>query len=80
MKTDLKFFSSIQEFVRKLSEFDFTELNEESIKELVFYSEKIEEFFDRYRSTGDGFNILPNQTSSNDQNVKQIFQLTPQVV
>ena len=76
VKTDLKFFSSIQTFVRKLSEFDFTELNEESIKELVFYSEKIEEFFDRYRSTGDDFYIPPNQTSSNDQNVKQILQLT----
>jgi len=79
VKTDLKFFSSIQTFVRKLAEFDFTELSSERIKELVFYSEKIEEFFDRYRSKGDGFYIPPNQTSSNDNTVSQIFQLTNQL-
>ncbi len=79
VKTDLKFFSSIQTFVRKLAEFDFTDLSPESIKELVFYSQKIEDFFDRYRSKGDGFYIPPNQTSSNDQTVRQIFQLTSQL-
>jgi predicted nucleotide-binding protein len=74
VKTDLKFFSSIQTFVRKLAEFDFTDLNSDSIKELKFYSLKINDFFERYRSS-DGFYIPPNQTSSNDQTVVQIFEL-----
>ena len=75
VKTDLDFFSSIQTFVRKLAEFDFTDLDKESIKELIIYSQKINDFFERYRSSGDGFYIPPHQTSANNETVKQIFQL-----
>lgn len=73
VKTDLKFFSSIQLFVRKLAEFDLTELNKESIKDLALYSNKIEEFF--IRSQGGGYYIAPKQISDNTKTIKRITEL-----
>jgi predicted nucleotide-binding protein len=43
------------------------------------YSEKIEEFFNRYRPTpSSGLYFPPSQTSSNDTTVKTIYQLVKQ--
>jgi len=76
VKTDLKFFSSIQTFVKKLAEFDFIQLDEDSIEELVLYVTNIENFFQKYRSTsGDFLYIPPNQTSQNDDTVKRLVEL-----
>ena len=73
----MKFFAPIQVFVKKLSEIDYTEpSNFENIK---MYSEKIEEFFNRYRPTpSSGLYFPPSQTSSNDTTVKTIYQLVKQ--
>lgn len=77
VKTDLKFFAPIQVFVKKLSETDFTNL--ESLSEIKMYSDKIEEFFNSYRSSGAFFYIPPSQTSMNDNTVKKIYYLTEQL-
>ena len=79
VKTDLKFFSSIQSFVRKLAEFDYTEITKNNLTDIVLYASKIEDFFNRYRSTGDFLYIPPSQTSSNDDTVKRIFDLVSQL-
>ena len=79
IKTDLKFFAPIQVYVKKLSEVDYTD--SESLQDIKMYSEKIEEFFKKYRSTPDsGFYIPPSQTSTNDQTVKNIYRLTQQLL
>lgn len=77
VKTDLKFFAPIQVFVKKLSEIDFT--NPESLTDLKMYSEKIEEFFSRYRSTPGVIYFPPSQTSTNDTTVKTIHRLVRQL-
>jgi predicted nucleotide-binding protein len=76
VKTDLKLFSPIQLFSRKLAEYDFSELEAEDVAEIQLYSNKIEDFFDGYRSKGDGLYFPPNQTSNNDDTVKKIKKLT----
>lgn len=76
MKTDLKFFAPIQSFARKLSEYNYSEMTVDDIQEVQLYSSKIEEFFKKYRPTGEGFYIPPSETSNNDDTVKGIFQLT----
>jgi predicted nucleotide-binding protein len=82
VKTDLKFFSSIQLFVKKLSEFDYSELNKDTVNELFLYSTKIEEFFKGYRSTrhSSGLYIPPAITSQNDETVKRIFSLANELI
>ena len=78
VKTDLKFFSPIQVFVKKLSEIDFT--NPDNLQDIKMYSEKIEEFFSRYRNAfGRDFYIPPFQTSTNDTTVKTIYSLVGQL-
>jgi predicted nucleotide-binding protein len=77
VKTDLKFFAPIQVFVKRLSETDYTDIN--SLSEIKMYSEKIEEFFSRYRSSSDGFYIPPSQTSMNDTTVSGIFRLSQEL-
>lgn len=76
VKTDLNFFSSIQSFSRKLAEYDFSELDENDIAEIQLYSNKIEEFFDKYRPNSDGLYFPPHQTSKNDETVRRINKLT----
>jgi len=78
VKTDLKFFGPIQVFVKKLSEVDYTEPS--NLEDIQMYSEKIEEFFKRYRPTpGSGLYFPPAQTSTNDTTVKTIHQLVSQL-
>lgn len=79
VKTDLKFFAPIQVFVKKLSETDFT--NPASLQDITMYADKIEEFFNRYRSNprSSVIYIPPSQTSTNDTTVKTIHRLTQQL-
>ena len=80
VKTDLVFFSSIKLFVKKLAEYNYSNLRKEEVKEIVFYSQKIEEFFIEYRPTPDsGLYSPPFQTSSNDKTVLSILRLTSQL-
>jgi predicted nucleotide-binding protein len=79
VKTDLKFFSSIRSFVRKLAEFNYSELVKDDMKEIILYSNKIEEFFKEYRPIGNAIYFPPHQTDSNDETVKSIWQLTNQL-
>ena len=79
VKMDLKFFSSIQSFVRKLAEYDFTELTKENVSEIVLYASKIENFFKDYRATGDALYIPPIQTDRNDDTVRRIYELANQL-
>lgn len=75
VKSDLKFFSSIQLFVRELAEFNYSDLSRDNINEVVLYANKIEDFFNGYRSTGAGLYIPPVQASRNDKTVKSILHL-----
>jgi hypothetical protein len=77
VKSDLKFFSPIQVFVKKLSEVDLSERS--SIADATLYASKIEEFFSRYRGKGVDFYIPPPQTSKNDKTVKSIVSLLAQL-
>ncbi|KUO63987.1 MAG: hypothetical protein APF83_08820 [Lutibacter sp. BRH_c52] len=75
VKTDLKFFSPIQVFVKRLAEVDFSD--ESEVKDSILYAEKIEEFFSKYRNSRPGVIYLPpSQTSKNQTTVKRINQLT----
>lgn len=75
VKNDLKFFSPIQLFVKKLSELDYTEST--SIDDALLYWNKIEEYFDKYRKKpgGDVFYSPPHLISSNNDSVKRIGEL-----
>lgn len=79
IKTDLRFFAPIQVFVKRLSEVDYT--NPESLHDIKMYSEKIDEFFNRYRAKpGSSIYIPPTQTSKNNTTVKSISRLTSQLI
>ena len=78
VKSDLKFFSPIQVFVKKLSEVDFSDAS--SITDIKMYSDKIEEFFKRYRPTpNSGLYFPPAETSTNDTTVKTIYNIVQQL-
>ncbi|WP_299762755.1 nucleotide-binding protein [uncultured Pontibacter sp.] len=78
VKSDLKFFAPIKVFVKKLSEVDYTD--SESLQDIKMYSDKIEEFFKKYRPKPGVFYIPPPQTSKNDTTVKNIHTLTQQLL
>ncbi len=75
LKTDLKLFSPIRLFVKKLSDLSFLELSD--IDEAILYINKIEDFFEKYRrKPGDGgFYVPPHLISLNDDSVIQINSL-----
>lgn len=79
VKTDLKFFAPIQVFVKRLSELDYTD--SENFQDIKMYSDKIEEFFTKYRleAGSDMFYVPPRQTSMNDSTVMSIHRLTRQL-
>lgn len=79
VKNDLKFFSSIQVFVKKLSEVDFSD--SASLIDIKMFSDKIEEFFIRYRPTNSPGVLYfpPPQTSTNDTTVKRINTIVQQL-
>lgn len=72
VKTDLKFFSPIQLFVKNLSELAFQD--KENIDEALIYLDKIETFFERYKANPrvDAFYIAPALISLNNDSVEQL--------
>jgi len=75
VRTDLKFFSPIQSFVKKLSELSYLEVGD--VDEAILYINKIEDLFERYRSKP-GDNSLyfpPPLITLNDDSVRQIDSL-----
>lgn len=79
VKTELRFFSPIQSFVRKLADFDYGELNKENIKEIVLYAKKIENFFAYHRPSGYGISVIEPIIESNDDTVRSIVRLSNQL-
>lgn len=77
VKMDLNFFSSIQHFVRCLAEYDFSNLNQQNVQELVLSISKIDQFFEKYRykSGSSGLYIEPSEISNNDDSVKRLKYL-----
>lgn len=79
VKVDIGFFSSISSFVKKLSEFNYSNLNKDNLSEINIYANSIENFFSRYRPTGQGLYIPPVETSRNDSTVKRITEIVKQL-
>ena len=81
VETDLKFFSSIQLFVRRLAEFNYTQLTKDETKDIVLYANKIDGLFKKYRPVGEGSGLgfIPPQIYRNEESVKTIWQLTNQL-
>ncbi|MEX8549271.1 MAG: hypothetical protein V5804_16845, partial [Mucilaginibacter sp.] len=75
VKNDLKFFSPIQLFVKKLSELTYIEVS--SVDEALLHWNKIDEYFDKYRKKpgGDVFYSPPHLIFSNDSSVKRVGEL-----
>ncbi|MCT4173044.1 nucleotide-binding protein [Elizabethkingia anophelis] len=73
VKNDLNFFSAISSFVKKLAEFNYSDLTEKDLLEINIYNNNIENFFSKYRASNRAsIYIPPTQTSRNDQTVKRI--------
>ena len=78
VKSDMKFFAPIQVFAKRLSEVDYSDPT--SLSDIKMYSDKIEEFFKRYRPTASsGIYFPPAQTSANDTTVKSIYNIVQQL-
>lgn len=75
IKTDLKFFSPIQVFVKRLAEIDFTQ--KDAPKEAILYWQKIDAFFEKYRAEpmSEAIYIAPHLISTNLDSVKRIGNL-----
>ncbi|MBT2620844.1 nucleotide-binding protein [Chryseobacterium sp. ISL-6] len=74
VKNDLDFFSSISSFVKKMAEFNYSDLTKNDLLEISIYINNIENFFSKYRSSGGSSSLYipPQQTSTNDSTVKRI--------
>lgn len=72
------FFSPIVHYVKQLEKFVNLPQEKATKKELKLLTDKIEEFFVRYRPTGGGY-IPPGQASGNDKTVRQITNLANQI-
>jgi predicted nucleotide-binding protein len=74
-KTNLEFFSSVQTFIKRMAELDFSSAN--SVKEANLYIQKIEEFFKIYRSAPGASYIYfePPLISTNNNSVIKIQNL-----
>jgi len=75
VKSDIKFFSPISTYVKKLAEYDYINVRKDDLKEIKIYSDNIEEFFDKYRASGESFYFPPIQTSNNDSTVKKLYSI-----
>lgn len=72
---DLDFFSPISMFVKRLKVTVDDNPSHVVKGEILFLAEKIERFFDQYRSTGETLYFPPSQISGNDDTVREIYQL-----
>lgn len=77
VKNDSVFFSSISSFVKKIAEFNYSDLTKEDLLEVNIYVNNIELFFSKYRGSNHPgvIYIAPNQTSRNDATVKRISSI-----
>ena len=76
VKQNLDFFSSIQVFVRKLTEFDFTA--EDNYDSLYLIVQKIDDFFNKYRKKTKSYNVTyiePQEISDNNKTFIRIYDL-----
>lgn len=78
VKFDIDFFSAISSFVKKLSEFNYSNLTKTNLSEVKIYANGIEVFFNRYRPSALGL-YIPPQTSRNDSTVKRITEIVRQL-
>jgi predicted nucleotide-binding protein len=76
---DKKFFASIYTFVEKLHSTVIQRPTEARKQEIEFFAQKIEDFFRDYRPSGDGPYLPPQQTSRNDETVKEIQRLAKEL-
>jgi predicted nucleotide-binding protein len=74
VKSDLKFFSPIQTFVKRLAETDFSD--QEEVLESIYFAQQIEDFFSRYRSKPGVMYIAPPQASKNKSTARRIYQIS----
>ena len=75
VEADQKFFASILHYVRRLHQILTVASHELTQQELEVLAGKIEEFFHKWRRTGQNFYIPPRQTSDSDSTVMEINQL-----
>jgi predicted nucleotide-binding protein len=75
IKTDPKFFSSINSFSRKLAEYNYSQLMLDQVKEIQFYANKIEVFFNSFNLGPGVYYSIPNEIADNEENVKRINEL-----
>lgn len=80
VEADQKFFSSIIHYVRRLKQLLSAGRAELTQHELIAISKKIEEFFAKWRPTGNGLYIPPRQTSDTDPIVKEINTLISKLI
>lgn len=79
VKSDLKFFSPIQSFSKKLAEIDYTEKGASKVS--LMYWIKIEEFFEKYRKKSDSYALYsePHLISANNDSVHRLGVLINQL-
>jgi len=76
---DKKFFVSIFQFVNEFHKMLNSSSSELSKEKILFLAQKIEDFFDKYRPTGDGFYMSPVETDRSDDTVKSIYSLAQNI-
>ncbi len=77
--SDPKFFAGVIHYVRQLDDLLSGGLKQPSKEELSVLAGKIEEFFRRWRPSGDSLYIPPRQAADSDDTVQDIFVLVSQL-
>jgi predicted nucleotide-binding protein len=75
IESDPKFFVSIVHYVQRLSEITSGLSSETTQDELALLNRKIQEFYKKWRPSGNSLYIPPRQTSDTDTTVLEIHQL-----
>ncbi len=75
VEQDHKFFASIIHYVSRLKEIVNNPAPDLSQSELQLLARKIEEFYSKWRPSGDGLYIPPRQTDDTDATVRDINEL-----
>ncbi len=77
---DAKFFGPLVEYGRRLKLLDPQALDREALDDLAIIADKIDAFFERYRSKPDsGFYMEPPQISGSDDDVKRLRALVAEL-
>ena len=77
---DVKFFGPIAEYGRQLSILGRQALTREALEDLSIVADKIDAFFEKYRSTPDaGFYIEPGQISGSDDDMRRLRSLVAEL-